>query len=320
MYIETEISLLQIIIEGAEENMNRKEYEKTDDYIESIEIIKGFIREMLDGDIEKMRDLDFADLTKYISNSIDPDMILFVQTVYIVLWGDLYDLTFDKMGPWSSDGKHPFRGDTMNSFKSVFGEEGKDTEFAYRAKFFGADKNEVLWKKIREFHKVYHKLGNFIVLPNRAAYENGINGARGCYYDNEKIEAMRDYFDWFLVAVSDYQNKLKRGDSHFTKFETYFNENLEYDPSFLEIKDWEERFFLQPYFEKGKPVWLFETPSERRTLITAAPENRRGKKYYQDEEYLKLMEDYLDKSKAVIEFRTEKMIDCLQRKLAKQER
>ena len=27
------------------------------------------------------------------------------------------------------------------------------------------------------------------------------------------------------------------------------------------------------------------------------------------------MEDYLDKSKAVIEFRTEKMIDCLQRKL-----
>lgn len=143
----------------------------------------------------------------------------------------------------------------------------------------------------------------------------GINGARGCYYDNEKIEAMRDYFDWFLVAVSDYQNKLKCGDTDFTKFETYLNENPEYDPSFLEIKDWEEWFFLQPYFEKGKPVWLFETPSERRTLITAAPENRRGKKYYQDEEYLKLMEDYLDKSKAVIEFRTEKMIDCLQRKL-----
>ena len=78
--------------------MNRKEYEKTDDYIESIKIIEEFIREMLDGDIEKMRDLDFADLTKYISNSIDPDMILFVQAVYIVLWGDLYDLAFDKMG------------------------------------------------------------------------------------------------------------------------------------------------------------------------------------------------------------------------------
>lgn len=69
MYIETEISLLQIIIEGAEENMNRKEYEKKDDYRKSVKIIKGFIREMLDGDIEKMRDLDFADLTKYISNS-----------------------------------------------------------------------------------------------------------------------------------------------------------------------------------------------------------------------------------------------------------
>ena len=73
---------------------------------------------------------------------------------------------------------------------------------------------------------------------------------------------MRDYFDWFLVAVSDYQNKLKCGDTDFTKFETYLHENPEYDPLFLEIKDWEERFFLQPYFEEGRPVWLFETPSE----------------------------------------------------------
>ena len=54
MYIKTEVSLLQII-EGAEENMNRKEYEQTNDYRESVKIIKGFIREMLDGDIEKMR-------------------------------------------------------------------------------------------------------------------------------------------------------------------------------------------------------------------------------------------------------------------------
>lgn len=187
MYIETEISLLQIIIEGAEENMNRREYEKTDDYIESIKIIEEFIREMLDGDIEKMRDLDFADLTKYISNSIDSDMILFVQAVYIVLWGDLYDLAFDKMGSWSSDGEHPFRGDTMNSFNSIFGKEGKDTEFAYRAKFFGADKNEVLWKKIREFHKVYHKLGNFIVYLNRAAHKMESMECQRMLQGNERL-------------------------------------------------------------------------------------------------------------------------------------
>ena len=41
IYIETEISLLQIIIEWAEENMNRKEYEKKDDYRKSVKIIKG---------------------------------------------------------------------------------------------------------------------------------------------------------------------------------------------------------------------------------------------------------------------------------------
>lgn len=292
--------------------MNRKDYEKTNDYQESLRILKEFNEEMLNGDIEKLRDLDFSDLAKYISNSIDPDMYLITQAIYIILWGDIYDLTFDKMGSWSLDGEHPFRGDTMNSFNSVFGREEKDGEFAYRAKFFGADKNEELWQKIVAFHKLYHKLGNFIVLPNRTDNKEGINKVRGNY------KGMRDYFDWFLVAVSEYQDKLKCGDIHFVGIEKHLHKNPEYAPSFLEIKDWEDRFFLQPYFKKGKPTWLFKTPSERRILVTAAPEDRKNTRYYQDEEYLELMEDYLDKSRAVIEFRTDKMIDCLRRKLTKQ--
>lgn len=58
---------------------------------------------------------------------------------------------------------------------------------------------------------------------------------------------MRDYFDWFLIAIANYQNKVKRGDNHLSKFEMQLQMNPEYNPeynpAFLSIKEWEERFF-----------------------------------------------------------------------------
>lgn len=77
-------------------NMNKRDYESTNDYKKSIEIFKNFVRDILDGDIEKLRDFDFTDLTTYVGDIIDPDMYLITQAIYIILWGDLYDLTFEK--------------------------------------------------------------------------------------------------------------------------------------------------------------------------------------------------------------------------------
>ena len=37
--------------------------------------------------------------------------------------------------------------------------------------------------------------------------------------------------------------------------------------------------------------------------------------YYQEEEYLRLIEDYIDKSKEVIIYRTNKMVDYLKEKV-----
>ena len=34
--------------------MNKRDYEKTNDYKKSIEILKGFVRDDLDGNIEKL--------------------------------------------------------------------------------------------------------------------------------------------------------------------------------------------------------------------------------------------------------------------------
>ena len=295
--------------------MTRKDYEQTQDYKKALQLVKDFINDVLEGDIERMKTLCFDDLNKYIGDICDPDMYLITQAIYIIVFGDIFDLNFENMGPWDPQGTYAFRGDTMNSFGSLIGKESKDNEFAYRAKFFSADKNPDLWNKILEFSKMYHWLGNFIVLPNRGSIENGINGARAGYYNKEYCEGMRDYFDWFLLAVSKYQDKVRSGDIHLSKFEMQLQQNPEYNPFFLDIAEWKERFFLEPYFDGDVPKQLFCTPLERRLLVTTVPENRKGEWYYQDEEYLALLEDYLDKSKAVIAYRTNRIVECLKEKL-----
>ena len=105
--------------------MNRKDYEKTNDYKESFRILRGFVEDVLDGDIENLRDFDFTNLTTYVGDIIDPDMYLITQAIYIILWGDLYDLSFEKMGSWNWNNEYAFRGDTLNSFGSLFGKEDK---------------------------------------------------------------------------------------------------------------------------------------------------------------------------------------------------
>lgn len=295
--------------------MNRKDYEKTTDYKKSVQLVKEFVDEVLEGNVDALRTMDFSGLAKYVGDINDPDMYLIVQAIYIILWGDIYDLTFDKMGAWDWAGTYPFRGDIMNSFGSIFGKGNKDKPFGFRAKYFGADRNSELWNKIEKFFQMYHYLGNFIVLPNRGSVQNGINGARACYYDTDFCEGMRDYFDWFLVAIARYQEKVKEGNVQLNKFEMQLQRNPEYNPFFLEIGEWEERFFLKDYFKDGVPVLLFDTPLERRLLKTAVAEERQGEEFYEDEEYLCIMEDFLDKSKRVIDYRTNKMVDFLKEKV-----
>ena len=77
--------------------MNRNQYEKTKDYQKAIKILNDFVEEKLAGDIDAMRTICFDDLTKFTGNIGDPDMYLIVQAIYIILWGNIYDLSFEKM-------------------------------------------------------------------------------------------------------------------------------------------------------------------------------------------------------------------------------
>lgn len=290
--------------------MLRTEYEETNDYQKALYIFANFVEEVLEGDIERLKTYCFDALNTYIGKIVDPDMYLITQAIYILLWGHIYDLTFEKMGPWDSNCTYAYRGDTMNSFGSLFGKEGNGKDFAYRAKYFEADKDQELWMKIISFYEEYHTLGNFILLPNRGNMKNGINGARAEY-----LYGMRDYFDWFLIAIEQYQEKVKNGRIDMSKIELQLQQNPEYNPAFLDISKWEEIFFLHHYFRDGKPRLLFSTPIARRLLITTTPDERKGNRYYQNTEYLDLLNDYLDKSHEVIEYRSNKMVEILKEKL-----
>lgn len=204
--------------------MTREQYEKTKDYTDALELFRNFVEEILAGDVEGLRKYCFDEPSKFIGD-IDPDMTLIMKAIYIILWGDIYNLSFENMGPWNMEGTYAFRGDTMNSFGSLIGKKSKENDFAYRAKLFGADKDLELWSKIKEFEKTYHWVGNFIIIPNRSTIKYGINGARAFYYNTNDCEGMRDYFDWFLLAIKKYQDKIKADDNHFTKFEMQLNRN-----------------------------------------------------------------------------------------------
>lgn len=288
--------------------MTRQDYEETAYYKQSLNGIRKFVDEVLHGDVNKLQEFDFEEMgnKEYIGEENDPDMYRIVKAFYTVFWGHIYGVEYyyndNKWKSWN------LGGDTLNSFQSVLGDrDGQD--FAHRAQNFGADKDFELWENIKRFRKSYHNLGNFILIPNRTNIaKKGINSIRGHFRDDneDRIEPMRDYFDLFLIRIKQYQEKISNGNNNFTNLEQQLQKNPEYRPEFLRIEEWENKFWLQPYYENHNPKLLFNASEEERL---------KKLNEYDSEEYLKLIRDYLDRSMEVINYRTAEMIKYLKVKL-----
>lgn len=300
--------------------ISKEEYKKTEDYILSIKLLKEFIEEELEGDINGFSQFDFTQVknAKYIGKIKDPDMYLISQAIYILLWGDIWNLSFKNMGSWGSlpKNQHPYRGDTIYAFGKIGVGEGK--QFGYRAKYFEIEKNRVLWKKIKDFYKSYHRIGNFIVIPNRSNRIGGINAARADWRNG-----MRDYFDWFLITLYNYQIRKKGFDLNIITdfddafigrigFEKQLDLNPEYSPNFLEIAKWKDVFFLDTHFNNGIPISYFiSSPNDRRKITTTKEKRLAEKNYFNNEEYTLLLDEYITKANLFIEVRSEIIIDKL---------
>lgn len=295
----------------------REAYTKTEDFKKSIEIIKNFIDKYLEGDINNFEnfdlDTDGFNISKdYVGDTIDPDMYIITRAIYIVLWGHVWNLSFNNLGPWgkNEDNQFPFRGDTIHACGKF--DYKKDNR---RVKFFNIDKTDPeLFNNILKFEKSYHRIGNFIVIPNN----QDINRSRACW-----INSMRDYFDWFLISIYNYQqrengnedNVIRDFDNAFKsreKFDELLKQNDGYSKDYLSISEWKDVFFLDECFDNGVPVNYFNLDPEFRMKITAAETDRGDlSKYYTDKEYTELLRIYVDKSNDFINKRTQRMIEKL---------
>lgn len=287
----------------------REEYRKTDIYIRSLNLIKDFIDEILDGDIEKLRDYSFEKLEnkKYIGNIKDPDMYTISQAIYIVLWGWYYNLNENSLGSWgiSNESQFPYRGDTMNSFNTVFGDN-----LIVAKKYYELSEEKV--KVILEFHYNYHKIGNFIVIPNI----NNINKSRAIY------NGLKDYFDWFLIAIYKYQCNTIQNDvlekynglDIFKRFEQKLKSNNEY--AILDMIEFKEVFYLNNYFKDDIPQPFIDVPPEIRLKEYKGRKRFIKYGYFDNSEYEKLVSEYLSSANAVIEYRTGKIIEQLKTELS----
>ena len=160
------------------------------------ELLLDFIREKLDGELDRLGTFDFKSLQDSEKfgcpgRRFDCDDTEILRAVYVVLWGDLLpELSPDTLG----NGK-PYRGDTMNTFHTMFGREipGRPGFYAGLEKYHPADE---LRERVREFGRLYcSSLGNYVVLPNLCARETTLNCYRG-------TNQWHDFFDRFLIELT----------------------------------------------------------------------------------------------------------------------
>ena len=157
-------------------------------------LIKDFIAEKLDGNLQNLKFFDFKtlrDSEKYGTpeRNFDCDDTNIMRAIYVVLWGNaLPFLTLQDIGSNKN-----YRGDTMNTFHTMFGREIEDKPgfFAGLEKYSPSDE---LREKVRCFGTLCRNIGNYCILPNWYSKQTTLNCYRG-------TNQWHDFFDRFLIDL-----------------------------------------------------------------------------------------------------------------------
>jgi len=191
-----------------------------------------------------------------------------------------------------------FRGDTMNSFRTVFGRERiatdvTDVPWAYDGS--AADERFELPKElkdgIRDFNWMYHTIGNFIPLPNVKVDGKSLNTYRSGVW--------KDYFGSFLAAVKVYLE----GGCESSRLPELFVRLMDANGFFWEcyrgrFDEYVRDFFLEKYLDgEGRVIELPMVYYWNRKMTAT--------------EYVHAAERYLDFANAVIADRGERIVSRL---------
>lgn len=171
-----------------------------------IELIRNFISERLNGDINKLASFPLTTLwndPKFgcPERQFDCDDTNLMRAIYCVVfhdtWGDLNMETLNKS---------VLRGDTMNTRATLFGRKNKPDE-SYHPGLDKYSPSKELSNRVSNFYFVYNSIGNMMVLPNHSKkveiIDHGelkqtwwtLNTHRGC------CPEIQDYMDRFLFQM-----------------------------------------------------------------------------------------------------------------------
>lgn len=251
-------------------------------------MIKDFVDTYLGGNIGDLKNFDFSQLQRdkiygCPGRPFDCDDTNLARSIYVLVYQQAFpDLSIESL----EDGK--YRGDTMNSFRTLMGKFVDEHAACEDVYDIPAD----LAPKIHRFIHTYHTIGNFVPLPNIKTTRN-LNMMRSILW--------HDYFDRFLIEVKNYLNE----ELYHEKFTPLMEAN---HFAFGQYKGTENGFarlihllMLDGYLNDDGSIHKFQGLTLR------------GK--WPNELYFNEVEHYIDFCTSLIEDRAEKIIGILKDKM-----
>lgn len=199
-----------------------------------------------------------------------------------------------------------FRGDTMNSFRTIFGRERFTRDVCDVPRVYAgsaADRRfgipSDLQKRIQVFWGDYHTIGNFIPLPNKRVNGKTLNTYRSGIW--------KDYFPPFLQAVRAYLD----GEFSKSKLPVEFIQLMEANSFFWNqyrgnFAQYVRDFFLDGYLDGSG------------TIINLSRVYWWDKSLTEDE-YIRAAKRYLDFTRHIIGDRAKRICDILRSKASREE-
>jgi len=238
--------------------------EKSSD-VYAIRLMKEFVAEKLDGEIERLRDFDLSSLQedrKYGDYDISRANIA-KAIVSLVFGGDWPELTVDTLNHYD------YRLEPICHYQNIFGANIMDVYFKGLKNFNPSE--ELHQRAVKCAHMTYN-IGNLIVLPNKFNDKESLSNYRA----NTKF---RSYMDKYLMALYNVMTEQKKPDMHL-KGILYKNRKMmvdyQGDEGFIKFI---HAMMLEPFIDNmGRPksvfkgVWSYMKDLDRSTYMEAVEE------------------------------------------------
>lgn len=215
--------------------MQKLDYNDKD---QALEILKRFKKKYLHNNIEELKDFSFWYIltdeefngVSFDGNKFDGDRTRIVYAIDKLLYDEKKIPNFT-LGPRGN-----YTGDTINTFRTLFGNRFTGSEQNFEKDFLNNDKTRIELKNT--FFRAYQQIGNFFILPNSTIKNGEKNESLNTYRGTNR--EYKDYFDVFLNNLYTEKDKTITALKQEGTNKVFFN-------VFSAIEKFLELFYLEDY-------------------------------------------------------------------------